>query len=262
MSPFQAILDYEKSKGIPPGWVNWSISATNPNGAWQKLERGEVKLDAAFFKEFKADLQNEQRWRTYYAKHLQATRKEQASQAIDEAAYDVPPPPEIDTEWLYWEMMRVAREMDPHMYPALKRLRQHADKSGGKLVIGAMSNTSIFPDGHPYNDESTPEGRQNKELKSMFDVFVSSAHVGMRKPSEDIYYYTVDKLSEFVRQKGYGDGVRPEDFTFLDDIGGNLRTAKKVGMGTIKVTLGRADIAVKELEKVTGLDLTSDKARL
>ena len=49
---------------------------------------------------------------------------------------------------------------------------------------------------------------------------------------------------------------------FLDDIGGNLRTAKKLGMNTIKVTLGRADLAVAELEKLTRLQLRDNKARL
>ena len=88
-----------------------------------------------------------------------------------------------------------------------------------------------------------------------------AAHVGMRKPAEDIYRYCIVRLHEFVKTKGYGDGVKPEDIVFLDDIGTNLRTAKKLGMRTIKVTLGSVNQAVKELEQVTGLDL-SDKAKL
>jgi FMN phosphatase YigB (HAD superfamily) len=150
----------------------------------------------------------------------------------------------------------VAREPDPHMYPALKKLRAAADASNGKLVIAAMSNTSIFPSGHAFNDETTQEGKQNAELKGLFDLFVSSAHVGMRKPAEDIYFYTLGRVAEFVRQKGWGDeGVRMEDVVFLDDIGGNLRTGRKVGMKTVKVVLGKTEEAVKELESITGLSL-------
>ena len=115
VSPSQAILDYEKSKGIPPEWVNYSISATNPNGAWQKIERGDILLDADFFREFKSDLQDEKRWRTYYAKYLASKRKERVSDAAEEAAYQVPPVPDIDAEWLYWEMMRIARQPDPYI---------------------------------------------------------------------------------------------------------------------------------------------------
>lgn len=242
--------------------MNHSISASSPNGSWQKLERGEILLDQDFFRRFKADLSDEKRWRTYYARYLSATRKEKLSDAAEEAAYQAPPVPDIDAEWLYWEMMRVARAPDPHMYPALKRLRQAADKSNGKLIIAALSNTSIFPPDHPYNDAGTPDGKQNRELKSLFDVFISSAHVGMRKPDEDIYQYAVTRLHEFVKTKYGGDGVKVEDITFLDDIGANLRTAKRLGMGTIKVQLGRADKAVKELEKITGLELLDSKSKL
>lgn len=220
-------------------------------------------MDKTFFAEFKRDLTDEKRWRVYYTKYLANQRKEKVSDAAEEAAYTVPPPPDIDAEWLYWEMMRVAREPDPHMYPALKKLRAAAVASNGKLVIAAMSNTSHFPEGHAFNDVTTPEGKQNAELKSLFDVFVSSAHVGMRKPAEDIYYYTLGRVAEFVRQNGgNGEGVRMEDVVFLDDIGGNLRTGRKVGMQTVKVVLGKTDAAVKELERITGLSLVDEKARL
>ena len=59
----QAILDYEKSKGIPLGWVNFSISASGQQGAWAKLEKGEILLDSHFFQQFKKDLTDEARWR-------------------------------------------------------------------------------------------------------------------------------------------------------------------------------------------------------
>lgn len=204
---------------------------------------------------------DEKRWRAFYTKYLASRRKEQ--KASDEAVYDIPPTPDIDAEWLYWEMMRVARQPDPHMFPALKKLRKAADASNGQLVLAAMSNTSHFPEGHQFNDTSTPEGKQNAELKSLFDVFVSSAHVGMRKPAEDIYFYTLGRVAEFVRQKGWGkEGVRMEDVVFLDDIGGNLRTGRKVGMRTVKVVLGRTEDAVRELEGITGLSLVDGKARL
>lgn len=148
------------------------------------------------------------------------------------------------------------------MWPALQKLRAAADKSKGKLILGALSNTSIFPPGHPFTDTTTPEGKQNAALKATFEIFVSSAHVGMRKPAEDIYKYAITRLHEYVKTNGYGMGVRPQDITFLDDIGGNLRTARKLGMNTIKVELGRADKAVVELEKITGLKLKDDRSRL
>ncbi|KAK0276974.1 hypothetical protein LTR91_013830 [Friedmanniomyces endolithicus] len=256
VSPLQAILDYETSHSIPPNWINHSIAASAPSGAWQQLERGDIPLDASFFRAFKADLSDEPRWRVYYTRHLARSRKEKLSDAAEETAYNVPAVPDIDAEWLYWEMMRCSRRPDPHMYPALKRLRAIADESEGRVIVAALSNTSIWPPGHPYLDEGTADGRQHRELRGMFDVFISSAHVGMRKPERRIYEYTVTRLSEFCKTKFAGDeGVRAGDCVFLDDIGANLRVARELGMRTIKVELGRAGKAVVELERVTGFDL-------
>ena len=262
VSPFQAILDYEKSKGIPQGFINWTISQTGRDGAWAKLERGEILTDQTFFTLWKADLTNEKRWRTYYARHLAQQRNEKLSDAAEEAAYQVPPLPDIDAEWLHNRMMSIARGLDPHMGPALKKLREYADQNKGKLVIGALSNTSIFPPGHPLYDNTTTDGKASKGLDGIFDVFVSSAHIGMRKPDEEAFKYATVRLHEFVKTNQFGMGVKPEDIVFLDDIGQNLKAAKKLGMRTIKVNLGHVDQAVRELEKVTGLDLSSDKARL
>lgn len=262
VSPFQAILDYESSKGIPLGYINWTISQTNPNGAWQKLERGEIPLNHVFYEEWKQDLADEKRWRVYYAQDLAKRKGQNTSDGAEEAAYQVPAPPEIDTESLHNEMMSIARELDPHMGPALKRLRALADKSNGQIIMAALSNTSIFPPTHKLYTAATADGKATHRLAGLFDVFVSSAHVGMRKPDEDIYRYALVRLREYVRTQGVGDDVRPEDVVFLDDIGGNLRTGRRLGMRTVKVTLGKVDEAVKELERETGLDLTSDKAKL
>ncbi len=262
VSPFQAILDYEHANGIPLGYVNWTISQTNPNGAWQRLERGELLTNKQFLDEWREDMKDEKRWRTYYAKYLSEQRSKQGGVEPGVADYGVPPVPHIDTEFLHLEMMSKARKLDPYMGPALKKLRQYADQSEGKLIIGALSNTSIFPPGHPLYDATTQDGKASKLLDGIFDVFVSSAHVGMRKPDEAIYKYAIVRLHEFVKQRRPTDNVRAEDIVFIDDIGTNLKTAKGLGMGTIKVNLGKVDLAVKELEEVTGLDLGGGKAKL
>lgn len=164
------------------------------------------------------------------------------------------------------------------MWPALQKLRKAADASKGELVLAALSNTVIFPRGHEFNDDdddddderpdqqkykktqkkSSKEKNEIRTLKTqIFDLFLSSAHIGLRKPDERIYHYALTRLQEHVRLHSSGEkkGVRMQDVTFLDDIGTNLRTARKLGMNTIKVTLGRADVAVRELEVLTGLDL-------
>jgi len=163
-------------------------------------------------------------------------------------------------------MMRAAREPDPNVYPALMALRRVADEEGG-LLVAACSNTSLVPEDHEFNDPNTPEGRFAAELRGMFDVFVSSAHVGMRKPEREIYEYTIAELDRVARERwgsadGEGAGVRAEDVVFLDDIGANLKGAREVGMRTIRVVMGETERAVRELEEVMGLVLGENKARL
>lgn len=224
-------MDYEKQRGIPTGYINFSIRELTPNGTWHKIERGELRNDEHFMRAFKADLERPDLWEKYHREKLRTT--------------DIPPVPSIDAESLYWTMMSTARVNDPFMYPALKKLRD-----SGRFHMAAMSNTTIFPDGHEFNE------RGADDVREMFDVFVSSAHVGMRKPNRDIYEYTLAR----VREK-WGDDIRPEDITFVDDIGENLKMGRAVGFGTIRVFLGKSQDAVKELEKVTGLDLLEGPAK-
>ena len=46
----------------------------------------------------------------------------------------------------------------------------------------------------------------------------------MRKPEERIYQHTLDLLN-----------VRPHEAVFLDDLGGNVKAARELGIKTIKV---------------------------
>lgn len=233
VSPFQAILDYERNNSIPPGYINFSISKGAPTGAWQKLERGEIPLDENYYREFKADLERKDFWEEYYRKVYSLG----GEQTIDSST--MPPVPSIDAEKLFLTMMTQSKRPDPFMYPALKKL-----KASGKFKLAALSNNVIFPEGHFLRKIS------EDEVKSIFEIFVGSSAVGMRKPDRDIYEYTMEK----IRSK-WGKELRPEDVIFLDDIGGNLKTARSLGMRTIRVILGKTDDAVRELERVTGLKL-------
>ncbi|KAI9680655.1 MAG: hypothetical protein M1817_004095 [Caeruleum heppii] len=257
VSPFQAILDYERARAIPVGWVNYAISRTSPDGAWHRLERGEIKMDDGFFNGFNADLRNRKLWEDFHARS--ASTRTDDGQVREHEGRVIPPLPEIDAEYLFWEMMRVSRTPDPWMYPALKRL-----KGSGRYLLGALSNAYIFPAGHPYNEKPA------EDVRDVFDVFVSSAHVGLRKPDPSIYHLAVEWMDRFARERGDEDGgtrgkgmgweqgVKAQEVVFLDDIGENLKAAKQLGMRTIKVNLGKGYEAVRELEEITGLDLLGD----
>ncbi|KAF7552629.1 hypothetical protein G7046_g7346 [Stylonectria norvegica] len=252
-SPFQAILDYEISLGIPPGWVNYSISKTAPNGNWHHLERGDIPMDDAFFNGFTQDLHDATRWETFYSQ--ERTKNPSLSK-------ETPPVPSIDGKWLFNEMMTASNFPDPWMYPALKNLR-----ASGKYILAALSNTVIFPPGHQLHLENYFDD----PVRKLFDVFMSSAHVGIRKPDPRMYQFALAEVDKYARNhanersnqgKGWEWGVQPQEILFLDDIGENLKEAKKQGFGTIKVNLGRAFEAVDELERITGLELAGDHPRI
>lgn len=146
-----------------------------------------------------------------------------------------------------------------------------------------MSNTVIFPEEHEYANPP-PE----RDIKRMFDVFVSSAHVGyvlrsflppsptdkpknniillanlrLRKPSPEIYDLAVKLLNKYASTHELQTPILPNEILFLDDIGENLKAAKKAGFRTIKVNLGRTFEAVDELEEATGMTLAGNHPRV
>lgn len=242
-SPFQAILDYELSLGIPPGWINYSISKTAPNGFWHKLERGNIPMNHIFFDGFNVDLHNAARWKDFY-------EREQAKDP--NLQKEVPPLPAMDGEWLFNEMMTSSNHPDPWMFPVLNNL-----KASGKYILAALSNTVIFPPGHKLH---TPNYFDDP-IRKIFDVFVSSAHVGLRKPDPRMYEFALEKVDKFAKDYRSTD-VEPGDILFLDDIGENLKQARIKGFRTIKVPLGRTYEAVDELEAATGLKLAGDHPRI
>ena len=125
------------------------------------------------------------------------------------------------------EMMRRVAEIAvprPAMLEAIRKLR------GGGLRAAALTNNWITED------------QGTGALRAFFDVFVESIAVGLRKPDPRIYQLVCRELD-----------VEPAEAVFLDDIGSNLKTARALGMTTIKVD--EPDAALAELERVVGLSL-------
>lgn len=79
-------------------------------------------------------------------------------------------------------------------------------------------------------------------FQALFDVFVESWIEGVRKPDPAIFLRLLERL-----------GASPVECVFLDDIGRNLKTARELGMMTIKVTDPEA--ALVELGDLLGIEL-------
>lgn len=112
------------------------------------------------------------------------------------------------------------------MLEAIRRIRARG------LAAAALTNNWIA------EDEGT------RALRPHFDVFVESATSGLRKPDPRIYELVCREL-----------GIEPRAAIFLDDIGGNLKSARALGMTTIKVV--EPDDALAELEALLGFPLGS-----
>lgn len=217
-----AISEYEHALSLPLGYINFAITAASPTGAWQRLERNEIPLDMSFYSAFARDICSPSAWRRFH----EAKRLPLAMEA----------PPLVDGEALFWRMMAKGQTRDPVVMGAVRRLR------AAGIKVGALTNDYRYPDGHPYL-----EGKD--ELKREFDVWVSSAESGMRKPEEGFY-------REAMRQAGVEDG---RQVAFLDDIGVNLKAAAGLGWRTVKVSIGKSREAVKELEEVVGAKLLDEE---
>ena len=108
-------------------------------------------------------------------------------------------------------------------------------KDAGQRVAALTNNWS---DGR----EGAESSFKRSDLHARFELVVESSVVGLRKPDPRIYLLTCEKL-----------GIGPAEAVFLDDIGANLKSARALGMVTIKVH--DPDQALEELEQVLGLDL-------
>ena len=93
------------------------------------------------------------------------------------------------------------------------------------------------------NDKNDRINHLNDASKVMeiFDHIIESSKVGLRKPDPKIYHMSCDAL-----------GVNPTECIYLDDLGINLKPAKKIGMTTIKVI--DPDDAIREVKNYIKLN--------
>jgi putative hydrolase of the HAD superfamily len=88
------------------------------------------------------------------------------------------------------------------------------------------------------------EDRYDREqLARVFDAWVISGEVGIRKPDPAIYELAAERL-----------GLPPGECVFVDDLPGNLKPARALGMATV-VHRGDADETLAEISGLLGVTL-------
>jgi putative hydrolase of the HAD superfamily len=85
----------------------------------------------------------------------------------------------------------------------------------------------------PYERDRFPE---------LFDAWLISHEVGLRKPDPEIYALGAERI-----------GLAPEACVFVDDLGGNLKPAAAMGMATVRHE--RAEETIPQLEELLGVRL-------
>ncbi len=96
-------------------------------------------------------------------------------------------------------------ERDAAMIDGVRALRRPG------LCIGLLSNS--------VGDAAVYDGELLEEL---FDAWVISSEVGLRKPDPAIYELAAERL-----------GLPPERCVYVDDLPGNLKPARALGMATV-----------------------------
>jgi len=110
-------------------------------------------------------------------------------------------------------------------------------------AIGAIRARGLKTAALTNNWADAAGRREASPTEGWFDVVVESAVEGLRKPDPRIYILVCERLA-----------VTPRATVFLDDLGANLKTARELGMTTIKVA--EPNTALAELESVLGFALT------
>ncbi|KAH8829530.1 hypothetical protein DL96DRAFT_1598511 [Flagelloscypha sp. PMI_526] len=107
-SPFIAIAAYEREHGLPPNYLNCSISGRGSTGSWQRFERGELSL-SDFYAGFSQDLSDAINGNVWYRAYC------------EKQGIECPSLP--STLSLFGNMMQTASVYDEHFELAIARLR-------------------------------------------------------------------------------------------------------------------------------------------
>jgi putative hydrolase of the HAD superfamily len=108
-------------------------------------------------------------------------------------------------------------DVRPRMVEALKICKQH-------YRVACLTNNVKSGEG-PGMARSVEKAALIKDVMALFDLVVESSKEGVRKPDPRFYRLACERL-----------GIEPQRAVFLDDLGINLKSARELGMTTIKVT--------------------------
>ncbi|KAF8479183.1 HAD-like protein [Russula ochroleuca] len=250
-SPLLAIREYEIEHRIPNNYINCLITGRGSEGAWQEFERGQISL-FPFYEKFSQELSDVDNGNKWYIEYCE--RK-------NIACPELPQKLVIDGRELFGRMMRTSQTLDKYVYEAILRIRaverwrvialtNNYSKIDASFLGLDIRYSKRYP-GVTLDSElrflGWERGPVPPHIRKLFDDFLDSSEVGMRKPERRFYLLACER-----------NHIRPQEAVFLDDLGLNLKTARELGMETIHVPMGGAASALRILGDKLGIDLTQD----
>ena len=122
-------------------------------------------------------------------------------------------------------------EVRTEMVDVVRHLRE-------RYTVACLTNNMAL--GHGTAMSRTPEAAAEvAAVMALFEFVIESRELRVRKPEPKFFARACEIIA-----------VQPEQCVFLDDLGMNLKTARQLGMTTIKV--GEPGAAIAELEAVLG----------
>jgi len=115
-------------------------------------------------------------------------------------------------------------DVRPRMVQVLKACKLH-------YRVACLTNNVKAGEGAGMA-RSVEKAARVKEVMALFDLVIESSKEGVRKPDPRFYQLACERL-----------GVSPQHAVFLDDLGVNLKSARELGMTTIKVNNEQQAIA-------------------
>jgi len=135
----------------------------------------------------------------------------------------------------------LAGDVRPEMIAVLDSLKARGYRIA--CITNNVKTTADSADGaNPGMARSADKAAEIAAVMSRFEMVIESSVEGVRKPDPTIYQLACTRL-----------GLAPETCVFLDDLGINLKPARAMGMGTVKVV--SAAQAIADLGQLLGHEL-------
>jgi len=206
-------------------WDFGGVMTESPFLAFRRFER-EHGLPVDFLRGINAQNHNSNAWARFERAELSPQQFDEAfAEETRAAGHEVRGLDVIDL---------LHGEIRPAMVTALKACKAHF------INACVTNNVNAGPDRGLERDRS--RAAEWRQVIDLFDFVIESSKIGERKPELRFFQRVCEQL-----------GIAASQAVYLDDLGGNLKPARIMGMHTIKVE--SPDVAIAELEAVLEIGL-------